>query len=272
MSAFRSSGCTTTSIKGFMKHKLTIDQRSLINRLLDEGRDRNTIAHMAGVTPNQVSAIAAHRTMRRHERARSADSLMSLQGPTSVSTATVHGGGIQSTSIPLGTDIDSSTSVTWSLYESTNPHVLILGESGSGKTYTASRLVLELARAGLPSIIFDYGQGFTLQHAPPQFRNDMRTIELQLARDGIAINPLQIFPVDTHGPATVAQRVADTFTRVYPKLGVQQHALLRRAVLALLADAGIVADDPRTWTRKPPPFRELEDKVADLANADESIT
>ncbi len=255
-----------------MKHKLTIDQRSLINRLLDEGRDRNTIAHMAGVTPNQVSAIAAHRTMRRHERARSADSLMSLQGPTSVSTATVHGGGIQSTSIPLGTDIDSSTSVTWSLYESTNPHVLILGESGSGKTYTASRLVLELARAGIPSIVFDYGQGFSLQHAPKEFREDLRTVEFQLARDGIAINPLEIFPVDTHGPATVAQRVADTFLRVYPKLGVQQHALLRRAALELLADGGIVGDNPRSWGQSPPPFRDLEQKLSELAAAEDATT
>jgi DNA phosphorothioation-dependent restriction protein DptH len=257
-----------------MKAKLTNEQRSLINRLLDEGKDRETIARLASVTPAQVSAVAAHRTMGRYTAGSKAHTQRVQNDNSPLATVSLHDSPteIALPDIPLGLDVDTSTLVSWPLDRSTNPHVLILGESGSGKTYTASRLVLELARAGLPSIIFDYGQGFTLQHAPPQFRNDMRTIELQLARDGIAINPLQIFPVDTHGPATVAQRVADTFTRVYPKLGVQQHALLRRAVLALLADAGIVADDPRTWTRKPPPFRELEDKVADLANADESIT
>ena len=42
----------------------------------------------------------------------------------------------------------------------------------------------------------------------------------------------------------MAQRVADTFFRVYPRLGVQQHALLRRAVLELLAEAGISAREP----------------------------
>src|SRR5579864_9108104 len=245
-----------------MKHKLTIDQRSLINRLLDEGKDRDTIARLAGVTPNQVSAISAHRTMGRYQRVRNADSPMSSQNPTSASAATQHGLGLQSISIPLGTEIGSSTHVTWPLYESTNPHVLILGESGSGKTYTASRLVLELATAGIPSIVFDYGQGFSLRHAPKEFREDLKTVEFQLARDGIAINPLQIYQVDTHGPATVAQRVADTFLRVYPKLGVQQHAMLRRAALELLADSGIVADNPSSWVQSPPPFRDLEQKLS----------
>jgi DNA phosphorothioation-dependent restriction protein DptH len=255
-----------------VKHKLTIDQRSLINRLLDEGKDRDTIARLAGVTPNQVSAVSAHRTMGRYERARKADSPMSSQNPSSVSAATAHGLGFQSISVPLGIDMESSTIVTWPLYESTNPHVLILGESGSGKTYTASRLVLELATAGIPSIVFDYGQGFSLRHAPKEFREDLKTVEFQLARDGIAINPLQIYPVDTHGPATVAQRVADTFLRVYPKLGVQQHALLRRAALDLLADSGIVADNPSSWVQSPPPFRDLEQKVSELAAAEDAPT
>src|SRR5262249_25813854 len=86
------------------------------------------------------------------------------------------------------------------------------------------------------------------------------------------INPLQIFPVDTHGPATVAQRVADTFLRVYPKLGVQQHALLRRAVVELLSESGIVADNPRSWAQRPPPFRDLEQKVSELAGAEDVTT
>ncbi|HZR32043.1 MAG TPA: DUF87 domain-containing protein [Terriglobales bacterium] len=255
-----------------MKGKLTSDQRSLINRLLDEGKDRDTIARLVGVTPNQVSAISAHRTMGRYEGVRNADSPMSSHNPTSIPAATTHGEVARSKSIPLGIDIESSTNVTWPLYESTNPHVLILGESGSGKTYTASRLVLELAKAGIPSVVFDYGQGFSLQHAPKEFREDMRNVEFQLTRDGIAINPLQIFPVDTHGPATVAQRVADTFLRVYPKLGVQQHALLRRAVVELLSDSGIVADNPRSWAQCPPPFRDLEQKVSELTAAKDATT
>ena len=252
-----------------MKNKLTVEQRKLIEQLLAEGQDRTVIAQKASVTPGQVSAIAAHRTIRKRR---------SLAGPqlgeaaSDSASGSSERGSNQSASIPLGMDRDTRRPVVWDPYGASNPHVLILGESGSGKTYTASRLVLELARAHLPSIVFDYGQGFSLQHAPRAFRDDVRTIELHLNRDGIAINPLQIFPVDTHGPATVAQRVADTFARVYPRLGVQQHTLLRKAVLELLADAGIRTDDPRTWTQSPPPFRDLEEKINEYASSSDSGT
>lgn len=260
-----------------MKQKLTSEQRTLINRLLDSGDDRNTIARLASVTPGQVSAIAAHRTMSKYDRPRKPGGAARAAGATLsesvelMNNSSNHSSS-HSASIPLGTDIDTARPVVWDPYASSNPHVLILGESGSGKTYTASRLVIELAHAHLPSIVFDYGQGFSLQHAPEAFRDDVRTIELQLSRDGIGINPLQIFPIDIHGPATVAQRVADTFVRVYSRLGVQQHTLLRRAVLELLAEAGISADDRRTWTKAPPPFRDLEQKLTEYAGSEDATT
>ncbi len=260
-----------------MKQKITSEQRMLIKQLLERGEDRHTIAQRASVTPGQVSAIAAHRTMGRYGQPHGSYGTVPIDGgispesvePTSEPSARASS---DSASIPLGVDIDTARPVVWDPYSSSNPHVLILGESGSGKTYTASRLVIELARAHLPSIVFDYGQGFSLQHAPEAFRDDVRTVELQLSRDGIGINPLQIFPVDTHGPSTVAQRVADTFVRVYPRLGVQQHALLRRAILELLADAGICGDNPRTWTYAPPSFRDLEQKLIEYAGAEDPAT
>lgn len=260
-----------------MKRKITSEQRALIDQLLDQGEDRHTIALRASVTPGQVSAIAAHRTMRKSVQPVSLPETTVAEANTSVGEKELAGEFDQSQSaqtaaIPLGFDQSSRKLVKWDPYAASNPHVLIVGESGSGKTYTASRLVLELAHVGLPSIVFDYGQGFSLEHAPPAFRNDIRTIELQLGRDGIAINPLEIFPIDTHGPATVAQRVADTFIRVYPRLGVQQHALLRRAVLELLSEAGIKLENPRTWTLPPPSFRDLEQKLEEYTHSDDTAT
>ena len=260
-----------------MKPKITSEQRALIDQLLDKGEDRDTIALRASVTPGQVSAIAAHRTMRKSVRLVSLPGTMVPAANTSAeATELVRDSDesplAQTATIPLGLEQETRRPVIWDPYAASNPHVLIVGESGSGKTYTASRLVLELAHERLPSIVFDYGQGFSLEHAPPVFRNDIRTVELQLGRDGIAINPLEIFPIDTHGPATVAQRVADTFIRVYPRLGVQQHALLRRAVLELLAEGGISVENPRTWTLQPPSFRDIEQKLAEYAHADDAAT
>jgi hypothetical protein len=161
--------------------------------MLDRGEDRHTIAKTASVTPGQVSAISAHRTMRKS--AQQIGTRETLAKMTDIESDLAEDPSLRLTTIPLGIDTDTKQPVLWNPYAASNPHVLIVGESGSGKTYTASRLVIELAHAQLPSIVFDYGQGFSLEHAPQAFRDDVRTIELQLGRDGIAINPLQIFPV-----------------------------------------------------------------------------
>src|SRR5207247_1783316 len=108
-----------------------------------------------------------------------------------------------SSSILLGRDIGSGEIVYWNPDPdrgAPNPHVLIVGESGHGKTYTTSCLVTELVQSGIPSIIFDYGQGFSIQHASEQFREWAHAIELEINRDGIALNPLEILPADLHGP------------------------------------------------------------------------
>jgi DNA phosphorothioation-dependent restriction protein DptH len=174
-----------------------------------------------------------------------------------------HGG------VLLGIDAGDHTEVFWNPVPqegSANPHVLILGESGYGKTYTTSCLLAELAQSNIPSVVFDYGQGFSPESFPPAFRQHANAVDFELSRDGIAINPLEIFPVDLHGPATVAQRIADTFARVYPRIGVQQHAIIRRAVLEVLSDSGIKQHDRMTWTSRAPHFRNVERKLADFAN------
>jgi DNA phosphorothioation-dependent restriction protein DptH len=249
-----------------MNERITTEQRELIHRLLDERTDRHEIARLASVTPGQVSALAAHRTMKRLRTAGPighdfSESERSEHASPKTKESLLPTVDMTASKIPLGIDVEAQQIVSWCPQVSNNPHVLIVGESGSGKTYTASRLVLELAREQLTSVIFDYGQGFSLADLPSTATDGVHALELNLSRDGIQINPLEVFPIDMHGPATVAQRVADTFVHVYPRLGVQQHALLRKAVLELLADSGISAEDSRTWKLPPPPFRDLEAKI-----------
>jgi DNA phosphorothioation-dependent restriction protein DptH len=85
-------------------------------------------------------------------------------------------------------------------------------------------------------------------------------------RDGVDINPLQIFPSDLHGPVNVAQRVADTFARVYKRMGVQQHAVIRQAVLDVMADADITLNSPDSWTSDLPAFANVQAKLQSYAS------
>ena len=99
------------------------------------------------------------------------------------------------------------------------------------------------------------------QSLPRQFVEYAKPIELQVSREGVAINPLQLFPTDIHGPVNVAQRVADTFQRVYSQIGVQQHAILRQAVLDVMIDAGIMPGSRTSWGNSSPPFASLQEKL-----------
>ena len=257
-----------------MPKKVTPEQRHEILRMLTQGLDRDTIAVAVGATPGQVSAISAHVSMGTYslpdpeEEAEAAVSveiektsnllnmLQSLEGS--------YGRETRLPPVLLGEDAETGEEVSWNpdpASGSANPHVLILGESGFGKTYTIASLSSELAQENVVSVVFDYGQGFTPATLPPEFKDATNPLEIHAGRDGVDINPLQIFPSDMHGPVNVAQRVADTFGHVYKKIGVQQHAVIRQAVLDVMADAGITLDDPTSWTTDLPSFSAVQAKL-----------
>src|SRR5437773_2821447 len=238
--------------------KLTPSLRQEVIRMITDGYTRQRVAAQLSLTPNQVSAVLAHYTMGTYGSTRKA-----AEEPTAAKIPPVTG-----RRILLGLETQTGTDISWQLdstIDTPNPHLLIIGESGSGKTYTVACLLAEIARERVSSIVFDYGQGFAKGAIDPDFVQLAAPTYLAVAANGININPLQIFPTDIHGPVTVAQRVADTLARVYRKIGVQQHSILRKIILRVLHDGGIDVDDERTWTKEPPPFSALQDALEDAA-------
>jgi DNA phosphorothioation-dependent restriction protein DptH len=257
-----------------MPKRMTEEQRHEVLRLLARGEDRDTIAAAVGVTPGQVSAVAAHVKMGTYSlpapendggkatpegQERTANLLRQLQDLEPATERETRLGGIL-----LGEDAETGEAVFWNpdpASGAANPHVLVLGESGFGKTYTIACLLAELAREDVVSIVFDYGQGFSPSTLPREFQAATDLVKVHGGRDGVDINPLQIFPSDLHGPVNVAQRIADTFARVYKGMGVQQHAVVRQAVLDVMADAGILPEAPDSWTADLPAFVNLQSKL-----------
>ncbi|MCE9565959.1 MAG: DUF87 domain-containing protein [Planctomycetes bacterium] len=263
-----------------MPSKITPEQRGEVLRLLSQGRDRDTIAASVGVTPGQVSAVCAHIKMGTYKSPDPEEAVVAeaLSGAVARTTNLLrqlqHLEGTRSnaamTIAPtlLGADLESGEEVCWNpdpASGAANPHVLVLGESGFGKSYAIASVAAELARKGIVSIVFDYAQGFTPATLPDGFVQSVSVVELHAGRDGIDINPLQIFPTDMHGPVNVAQRIADTFVRVYHRMGVQQHAVIRQAVLEVMADAGILPNDRDTWANDLPNFGRVQEKLKEYA-------
>ncbi len=264
-----------------MPKKVTPEQREAVLRMLVQGQDRDTIAAAVGVTPGQVSAISAHVSMGTYTLPAPEEQLQNMVPVPEPKERTSNllrmlqqlegapGREIRLSPILLGSDAESGEEVFWNPDPGSgaaNPHVLILGESGFGKTYTVASLSAELAQENVISIVFDYGQGFSPATLPGEFVAATNPLELHVGRDGVDINPLQIFPSDLHGPVNVAQRVADTFARVYKRMGVQQHAVVRQAVVDVMVDAGITADAPDSWTADLPTFGAVQSKLQTYAS------
>jgi hypothetical protein len=218
-----------------MPKKVTPEQRDAVLRMLAQGQDRDTIAAAVGVTPGQVSAISAHVRMGTYTLPAPEEQLQDMvrvPEPEERTSNLLHmlqqlerlpDRETSLSPILLGSDAETGEEVCWNPDPGSgaaNPHVLILGESGFGKTYTVASLSAELAQENVISIVFDYGQGFSPATLPAEFVAATNPLELHAGRDGVDINPLQIFPSDLHGPVNVAQRVADTFARVYKRMGV----------------------------------------------------
>lgn len=258
-----------------MAKKLTPSQRNKVRALLLDGNDRAAIAAVVGVTIRQVAAVAAHLTMRTYDVRGAAPRGIHRRDvkPSQLPPAILPDK--KSSAVFIGSEVETNEPVYWTPaphHGTANPHLLIVGESGSGKTYASQCICAELVQKNIPTIVFDLGQGFTLDAAPSVFVKYAGPLELDASRDGININPLEIFPADVHGPVNVAQRVAGTFARVYPTIGVQQHAVLRDAILETFREGRIDPRVKRTWTNKTPRFADLKTVLDDLANGAGSVS
>jgi len=233
-----------------MTARLTEIQKARVLEMLDKGLPTKEIAASVGLTAGQVSAVMAHRKMGTY----------AARTPESNEISRERSG------VFLGRTTDARRELFWNPKRAVNPHMLILGESGFGKTYSMSCLLAELQRANIASLVFDYGQGFTRESAPEGFSEFVCPIELEAARRGVQINPFEIFPFDLHGPTTVAQRVADTLARIYRNLGVQQHAIIREAILDVFKEAGIFAKLASSWNRELPTFDDVQSKLFEFSD------
>lgn len=120
----------------------------------------------------------------------------------------------------------------------TNRHLLINGNSGSGKTYLIQCLLLELSKQGIPAIIFDYTAGFLPSKLEPEFKEKMgkNLVQRIVQIDKIPVNPFArstvkidegiIIPEDN---AKIATRVRSALANVY-NFGEQQKSIIYQAI------------------------------------------
>lgn len=261
------------SVKRLSPHEVTE-----ILRLGASGSNSSSIAHELDIPRLQVVAILAHSRGTDSQTSETPPSL-DIQPPTDLWLETeppeplldeALTGKIEESEdalVYVGEDLEFGTPVYWDPTDSRavhNPHLMILGESGSGKTYAAQCLIAELAQKDLPTIVFDYGQSFETSGLDPIFAKYCTPQEYLIGEEGLALNPFEIFPQDSRGPNTVATRLSDIFDAAF-RLGDIQKKVFIDAALKTYEQAGIVMEHRQTWQVTPPDLTQFGATIEQFA-------
>jgi Helicase HerA, central domain len=140
--------------------------------------------------------------------------------------------------------------VYWDLNKAANPHMVILGTSGSGKTQTLKAIVWEMYQ-GFPtrSIVLDF-------HGDQQLPGETCYPIHMASVHGI--NPLVInLDREGGGPRLQAISVAATLRRALV-MGTNQEGLLILMVQELYEQFGITQENCQTWTKRSPHLGDLQ--------------
>ena len=140
--------------------------------------------------------------------------------------------------IALGADILTGSEVQWSLTVKGNPHLLIAGLPGMGKTTCLLNLCRQMVTDGIHPIIFSYHQDI-----------DERLVDLVapvrfVDFDGLGFNPLAVTTrASARAHLDVAGSLRDIFAAIFPELGDLQCESIRRAIKESFSEAGWEGSD-----------------------------
>ena len=153
-------------------------------------------------------------------------------------------------SICLGTDTLTNAEVRWPLTTKGNPHLLIAGLPGMGKTTCLLNLCRQMVAADIRPIVFSYHQD--IDERLEQSVDAVRFIDF----DGLGFNPLEVVDRESRmAHLDVAGAIRDIFTAVYPELGDIQADRIRRAVKDSFIEAGWGDPDVAPSGLREPPFK-----------------
>jgi hypothetical protein len=152
---------------------------------------------------------------------------------------------------------DAGERIFWNPFEETNPHLLVCGFSGSGKTQTLKTIVSELSLFGIPSIIFDFkGDTFKIGNILDVSKVSINPLDLDFTED---LNPERIWK-----PKDKSLNVSHAFDKIFA-LGDQQRAKLADAFLESYHARGITDEDPESWKKPSPSLKDVEQVLDRMA-------
>ncbi len=128
-------------------------------------------------------------------------------------------------SVCLGVDLFTGSEVRWRLTVKGNPHLLVTGLPGMGKTTCLLNLCKQMLDGGIRPIVFSYHQD--IDERLTQLVPAVRFLDFH----GLGFNPLQVIDRKSRmAYLDVAGALRDIFVAIYPELGDIQGERIRKAV------------------------------------------
>ena len=162
----------------------------------------------------------------------------------------------------LGTDTLTNTEVNWPLSVRGNPHLLIAGLPGMGKTTCLVNLCRQFVAANIRPIVFSYHQDID-----ERLEESIGAVRF-VGFDGLGFNPLKVVDRESRmAHLDVAGAMRDIFTAIYPELGDIQADRVRRSIKESFEEAGWGSDT----TAPEPVFRRFLEILRDEPKPDRGL-
>ena len=165
--------------------------------------------------------------------------------------------------VHLGTD-GAGGHVFWKLGIATNPHLMILGLPGMGKTTALINICTQLATAGMIPIIFSYHQDID-----EKFDSRLGGRVQMVRYDGLGFNPMEVSSAAPKAYLDNVGMIRDIFAAIFPELGNVQLGRLREALKTSYHDLGWNVSGRQD--KKTPAFGAFVDILAAEAKPEQNL-
>ena len=133
--------------------------------------------------------------------------------------------GQEETHISLGKTKSDQSPIHWNILIKSNPHLMMVGLPGMGKTTSLINICLQMIKKGISPIVFSYHEDIDEQ------LSEKLGIEIQFVDyEGLGFNPLQVVLDNPMGYIDNISRLRDIFATIFPDLGDIQLGKLRESL------------------------------------------
>ena len=169
------------------------------------------------------------------------------------------------TQIVLGQS-DFQDIISWEISIKSNPHLMIVGLPGMGKTTCLLNLCLQMVKSNISPIIFSYHEDID-QMLGEKLGESVNFVDYA----GLGFNPLEVVEKTAHAYVDNVSMIRDIFKAIFPDLGDIQLGALRESLKRSYTDLGWAEFDGKTDRPPLPLFQTFYDDLTSSEKKDAGL-